>query len=131
MVSECGPVEEAGSGDPQNKIGREPLTDHGQQRRLVFSDHFVRQWQAYFGTRPPSINHVLCLIGRAIWIDRNKLLYEEDGTPHKQLGTYWVPERNIILKVDWDKCKVVTVITPMSRRGDRKGREPWSVQREP
>jgi len=65
----------------------------------------------------------MCLIGRAIWIQRNKLLYEADGTPHKQLGTYWIPDRNVIIKVDWDTKKVVTVITPDSRKRDHSNAE--------
>ena len=87
---------------------------------LTLSEHFVDQWRRYFDEDPPPAQRILQIINRSIWLQRCKMLYEEDGTPHKQLGTYWDPRRGIVIKVDWQTRKAVTVITEKTKQNGRR-----------
>jgi len=87
---------------------------------LTLSEHFIDQWRRYFAEDPPPISQIVQIINRSIWLQRCKMLYEEDGTPHKQLGTYWDPKRALVLKVDWQTKKVVTVITAKTQPHNRR-----------
>jgi len=90
---------------------------------LTLSKHFIEQWRRYFNEDPPPAQRVLQIINRSIWLQRCKLLYEADGTPYKQLGTYWDPRGGMIIKVDWDSNKAVTIITEKTKgkqRGTRR-----------
>jgi len=83
---------------------------------LQLSKHFCEQWERYFNGKAPTPGQVIRIIGQSIWLQKCCLLYDVDGTQHKQLATYWHPDRKLVIKVDWLENKVVTVITPKTRR---------------
>jgi hypothetical protein len=83
---------------------------------LELSKHFCEQWRRYFNEDPPSPERIMAICNKAIWLQRcNKSLFDNEGVPYKVLSMYWDPERNIVIKVDWDTKKIVTVITPKSK----------------
>lgn len=82
---------------------------------LKLTRHFEDQWRRYFKENPPTPQRIMTIIGQSIWLQKCRLLYEPDGTQYKQLGTYWHPGRNLVIKVDWLEERVVTVITPKSK----------------
>ena len=84
---------------------------------LQLTDHFCERWREHFGGPPPSAERIAEICKDAVWLQRCKVLYDKDGAQFKNLGMYWDTKRNVIIKVDWDTNKVVTVITP-----DRKNR---------
>jgi hypothetical protein len=83
---------------------------------LQLSKHFCDQWRNYFKQEPPSVTQIFRIISQSVWLQKCCLLYDADGIQHKQLATYWHPDRKLVIKVDWLENKVVTVITPMTRR---------------
>lgn len=80
---------------------------------LRLSEHFCEQWMCYFNEQP-TISKILRIIKRSKWLQRGKLLFDQEGVPFKQLATYWHPDRKVVIKVDWMQNKVVTVITPQT-----------------
>ncbi|MBW1666873.1 MAG: hypothetical protein JRJ66_02240 [Deltaproteobacteria bacterium] len=94
----------------------------GNMGELRLSDHFIERWREYF-KESPSIYHVLQILKRSKWIQGYRRLFDEQGNPHIQLATYWHPERKVVIKVDWLENKVVTVITPQSRKRGAENQE--------
>lgn len=89
---------------------------------LELSDHFIERWAQYFNERP-TIHRIIRIIKRSKWIQRQRLLFDERGRPYRQLATYWHPERNVIIKVDWTLNKVITVITPRTKGAKHERRD--------
>lgn len=89
---------------------------------LKLTKHFQDQWRAYFNEKPPTIRQIMAIIGQSVWLQKCRLLLEPDGRQYKLLGTYWHPDRNLVIKIDWLEERVVTVITPKSKGKDRRQR---------
>ena len=85
---------------------------------LKVTRHFKERWWEYFKEKAPSSFVILRIINQSIWLQRCRVLFEQDGSQYKLLATYWHPKRNLVIKVDWIKDEVVTVITP--KTGGRK-----------
>ena len=94
---------------------------------LTLTKHFEERWREYFHEAPPSSFKILQIINQSLWLQRCRVLYEADGTPYKLLATYWDPQRNIIIKIDWLQDQVVTVIVPeRKKKAGTRSRQPES-----
>jgi len=84
---------------------------------LKLSRHFKDQWRVYFREEPPPASAILRLIGHAnaVWLQKFQVLRTPSGQEHRQLATYWRPDKDMVIKIDWGRDKVVTVITPKSK----------------
>jgi len=88
---------------------------------LTLTTHFKDQWREYFHEEPPNIPRILNMIKKGVWLQRGRRpLFDEEGVPYNIVGMYWDTEKNCIIKVDWHSEKVVTVVTPKSKRGNGK-----------
>jgi len=81
--------------------------------------HFNEQWEAWVREPLPSVEELNQMIEEAVYLQQHRDLYNASGRRRRILAVYWHPERQIALKVDQQRNKVVTVLTPEAR-GERK-----------
>lgn len=77
---------------------------------LTLTDHFRRRWQARVGAPVPAPEDVERLLESAITLQRFRQAYTMKRKPITILELYWVPEVNIVIKVDAARRQAVTVI---------------------
>ena len=79
---------------------------------MKLSKHFRQQWEKRVKHPQPTVYEIKSMIRRAIWLQKDHVLFFKDGSRYKVPALYWVPDKNIVLKVDEDTKTVMTVITP-------------------
>lgn len=79
---------------------------------MKLSKHFIQQWEKRVKQPQPTIYEIKNMIRRAIWLQTDQRLFCKNGRIYKIPALYWVPDKNIVLKVDEETKTVMTVITP-------------------
>ena len=82
---------------------------------MKLSPHFAERWAKRVGGEMPSDEEILRMIDRSVYVQRFQVIKPEKGKPFRVLALHWVPERDIILKVDEQRRRVVTVLSPSVR----------------
>ena len=80
--------------------------------------HFNRQWRKRVGGDPPRVAEVLEILEASVRIQkfRDDLRVAGTGFGYRMLSLYWHPERNLVIKVDEGRGRLVTVLTPETRK---------------
>jgi hypothetical protein len=79
---------------------------------MKLSKHFIKRWEERVGQPLPAPKEIKRMIRCAIWLQKDQVLYSTKGLRYKIPALYWVPDKNIVLKVDEKTKTVMTVITP-------------------
>lgn len=70
---------------------------------------FQKKWIEAFGYPLPASSEIEQMINHAVTIQKQMDLRTPKGQPVRMLATYWHPERGIVLKVDHETGKIVTM----------------------
>jgi hypothetical protein len=78
---------------------------------LTHTRHFCERWQSRVGTPVPAPAEIERMISNGIELQRFRIDFTPRGRRLVFLQVVWVPERDLILKIDSRKNRAVTVIT--------------------
>ena len=85
------------------------------------SKHFNERWRERVGGRPPSVGKIEGLLDESVRLQRHRDVQTPRGRPIKVLAMYWHVKRNIVLKVDTKRGKIVTVLSPGVKDAHEEG----------
>ncbi|MBW1666740.1 MAG: hypothetical protein JRJ66_01575 [Deltaproteobacteria bacterium] len=83
---------------------------------ITLSKHFIENWRARVGNEP-SPELVQGIMQYGVIVLKPRVLMTPEGKPFKQLGIYWDPELQVIVKIDEFKGRAVSVLAPKNGRG--------------
>ena len=78
---------------------------------MNISRHFKERWLERIGGPVPTARAVKRMIRGAIVLQKDST-FRTNRERYKWPAMYWVPERQLILKVDEERQIAITVITP-------------------
>jgi len=79
---------------------------------MKLTRHFEERWAERIGTPVPAPGEVEEMKNDAIFIQRSRDLFTPTGRRYRILALYWLPQENLILKIDERRNVAVTIITP-------------------
>lgn len=85
----------------------------GRPVQLALTAHFKRRWAERIEGTCPSATRVLAMVRKAVRIQPQRNLWKLDrwgqAQPAKVNGIYWHPGEGIVLVVDEERSRAVTV----------------------
>jgi hypothetical protein len=84
------------------------------RRQIHLTEHFIERWAQRVCGAPPTPGLILNLICGAVVLQKSARTQDNDGCPYITLSLYWVPEADLVIKLDeteWPP-RAVTVLTP-------------------
>ena len=82
---------------------------------IRLSRHFVNNWKMRVGGDPDPAE-ITRMLADSIRVQPCRNLQRLNGELYRQLAIYWIPERDIIIKVDDFYGTAVTVMTGNGRK---------------
>jgi len=85
---------------------------------MRLSKHFIQRWEERVQQPIPTPADIKRMLKHAIWLQKDNVFFSGKNR-YKTPALYWVPDKNIVLKIDEKSKTVMTVITR-----DMYGRKP-------
>ena len=79
---------------------------------LKLSNHFIEKWKEERSEPVPSMRQMELWLMEAFYIQKYRDVRSIKGNAMAILGLYWLPEINLVLKIDEKSGVVVTFVTP-------------------
>ena len=74
--------------------------------------HFRHRWVDRVGTRCPTEKELQRLLDQSTVVQRGLTILDKDGYPIKVLSCYLLDARGVVVKVDPERNRAVTVLVP-------------------
>lgn len=79
---------------------------------MRLSIHAEEMWRKRVGDPIPGPDELVAMLSEAVRIQKATDLFTARGFRVRILALYWHPDHGVVLKVDPDRDKVVTVLSP-------------------
>ena len=79
---------------------------------MLSTMHFRERWIERVGLALPTPDEIETMLSESVVVQEQRDLFSPRGRRYRILAAYWNPVRRLILKVDHESNKTVTVLTP-------------------